>query len=168
MGLEDGSAGDDDFVSWYAETAREVVASLTVLSRDSSAAEEATAEAFIRAYARWPQVRRMERRTAWVFTVALNELRSSKRRRRREVLSYDVTGTGWQPPGGHDPELWSAVAGLPERTRQVVVLRYVADLPEADIAAALGVTRGTVATLLSRARRNLAAVLGDDYLETCR
>lgn len=62
----------------------------------------------------------------------------------------------WQPLSGHDPELWAAVATLAERTRQVVVLRYVADLPEADIAAALGVTRGTVATLLSRARRNLA------------
>jgi RNA polymerase sigma-70 factor (ECF subfamily) len=167
MDLDHGN-GDDDFVAWYAVAAREVLASLAVLSGDRSAAEEATSEAFIRAYARWPQVSQMERRNGWVFKVALNELRSSKRRRRRELLADPVAREPWQSLSGHDPELWAAVAALPKRTRQVVVLRYVADLPEADIAAALGVTRGTVATLLSRARRNLAVVLGDDYLETCR
>ena len=161
-------AGDEEFIAWYAEAAREVVASLALLARDLSAAEEATAEAFIRAYARWPQVRGMERRNAWVFTVALNELRSTKRRRRREVLAPQPVDRAWLPLATHDPELWAAVADLPERARHVVVLRYVADLTEADIAATLGVTRGTVATLLSRARRTLATALGEDYLETCR
>lgn len=165
MGLDHG---EGDFVAWYAVAARDVLASLAGLSGDRAAAEEATSEAFIRAYARWSQVRRMERRNAWVFKVALNELRSTKRRRRREVVADTVPCEAGQPLSGHDPELWAAVAALPERTRQVVALRYIADLPEADIAAALGVTRGTVATLLSRARRNLALVLGDDYQETCR
>lgn len=81
MDLDHGT-GDDDFIAWYAVAARDVGASLAVLSGDRSAAEEATSEAFIRAYARWPQVRQMERRNGWVFKVALNELRSAKRRRR--------------------------------------------------------------------------------------
>ncbi len=57
--------------------------------------------------------------------------------------------------------MWAAVAALPEKQQRAVVLRYVADLPEAAIAAALGVSRGTVASNLSDARRALAAALGD-------
>jgi RNA polymerase sigma factor (sigma-70 family) len=63
------------------------------------------------------------------------------------------------PVEPHDDALWAAVAALPDRTRQMVALRYVLDLPEADVAAALGVTRGTVASTLSKARQQLATVL---------
>jgi RNA polymerase sigma factor (sigma-70 family) len=59
------------------------------------------------------------------------------------------------------PEVWAAVRSLPERQRQAVVLRFVADLAEADIAVAMGVSRGTVASTLSDARHRLAGLLGD-------
>lgn len=52
--------------------------------------------------------------------------------------------------------------GLSERQRLAVVLRYVADLPEDEIAAVMGVTRGTVASTLFEARRVLAGVLRDE------
>lgn len=55
-----------------------------------------------------------------------------------------------------------AVAGLPVRQRAAVVLRYFADLPEADIAAALGCRPGTVKSLLARARHQLAKELTDE------
>jgi RNA polymerase sigma-70 factor (ECF subfamily) len=54
------------------------------------------------------------------------------------------------------------VAKLPDRQRTAVVLRYVADLPEADIAAAMKVSRGTVASTLSDARKALARHLSDE------
>lgn len=58
-----------------------------------------------------------------------------------------------------DARLWAEVRALPERQRQMVVLRYVADLAEGDIAGVLGVSRGTVASTLSDARRRLAGRL---------
>ena len=55
--------------------------------------------------------------------------------------------------------LRAALAALPERARTAMALRYVADLPEADVARLMGVTRGTVASTLSAARRRLAGRL---------
>ena len=60
------------------------------------------------------------------------------------------------------PELWDAVRSLPAKQRTAVVLRYVGDYPEAEIAEAMGVTRGTVAATLSAARAALATKLGED------
>jgi DNA-directed RNA polymerase specialized sigma24 family protein len=48
---------------------------------------------------------------------------------------------------------------LPDRQRKAIVLRFVADLAEADIAVAMGATRGTVASTLAAARRRLAELL---------
>ena len=48
-----------------------------------------------------------------------------------------------------------AVKALPQRQREVLVLRYWADMSEGDIAAALGITRGTVKSSASRAIRKL-------------
>jgi len=55
----------------------------------------------------------------------------------------------------------TALAGLPLRERQAAVLYYVNDRSVAEVAAALGVSDGSVKTLLSRARAHLAAALGD-------
>ncbi|MEZ5215515.1 MAG: sigma-70 family RNA polymerase sigma factor [Ilumatobacteraceae bacterium] len=56
-------------------------------------------------------------------------------------------------------DIWTSVRALPDRQREVVVLRYLADLPEAEIAAALGVSRSAVSSALTDARRSLAVVL---------
>ncbi len=45
----------------------------------------------------------------------------------------------------------NALARLPVRTREVIVLRYYLDLPQAEIAAVLGISRGTVSSTISRA-----------------
>ncbi len=63
------------------------------------------------------------------------------------------------PPELPDTAVWRAVATLSPRARTAVALRYVADLTEAQVADAMNVTRGTVATTLSRARRELADAL---------
>jgi len=54
-----------------------------------------------------------------------------------------------------------AVAGLPPRYREVVVLRYLEELPIAEVAEALGVKRGTVEVRLHRARGRLKGKLAD-------
>jgi RNA polymerase sigma-70 factor (ECF subfamily) len=57
--------------------------------------------------------------------------------------------------------LVQALASLPVRQRQAIVLHYLADLPVAEIAQALAVPSGTVKSLLARGRRGLAARLGE-------
>ena len=151
-----------DFEPWYRSEHDRVVNSLFLISGSVDAAREATDEAFARAAARWARVRRMDSPAGWTFRVALNALRSEMRRRGREADAHRRTGVDdpfiAQSP---DPDLWRAVHALPDRQRAAVVLRYVADLPEAEIAAALGVTRGTVASNLFHARESLAAALGE-------
>ena len=65
-----------------------------------------------------------------------------------------------ESPAAHD--LWVAIGHLPPRQRAVVVLRYYEDLTEADIADALGISRGTVKSQASDALRRLAVLAGED------
>jgi RNA polymerase sigma-70 factor (sigma-E family) len=57
----------------------------------------------------------------------------------------------------------SALRTLPVRQREVIVLRYYADLSEAQIAAAMGISRGAVETHTARAAASLRAVLEDRH-----
>lgn len=61
------------------------------------------------------------------------------------------------PPAG---EVWDLVKRLSDRQRLAIVLRYVADLPEADIAAAMGITRSTVSSTLADGLDRLRVALG--------
>jgi RNA polymerase sigma-70 factor (ECF subfamily) len=151
-----------EFEHWYRREHDRVVNSLYLISGSVDAARDATDEAFARAAARWSRVRRMTSPAGWTFRVALNVLRREMRGRTREADALRRRATDEvfvaQSP---DPDLWHAVAALPDRQRATIVLRYIADLPEAEIAEALGVTRGTVASNLAHARESLAAALGD-------
>ncbi|PZS23218.1 MAG: hypothetical protein DLM54_01600, partial [Acidimicrobiales bacterium] len=78
-------------------------------------------------------MQRLESRSDWVYRVALNVLPRSIRRQslERRLLARPV---GLVQPVPTDPDLWEAVWSLPARQRQAVVLRFVADLTEPDIA----------------------------------
>ena len=83
---------------------------------------------------------------------------------RRAVERLAATWPGWVPdwPGGPADEaeaLRELVERLPRRQREVVVLRYVADLDLASIAELLGIDVGTVKSSLSRGRRAVARAL---------
>jgi RNA polymerase sigma-70 factor (ECF subfamily) len=71
------------------------------------------------------------------------------------VWDRGVTG----PPAVSDAPLVAAVAALPERQRLAVTLRYQCDLTQSQIAEVMGVAPGTIAAMLSTARRNLRAAL---------
>jgi RNA polymerase sigma-70 factor, ECF subfamily len=66
-------------------------------------------------------------------------------------------------------EVWDAVQRLPLRQRTAVALHYLSDLPQKDVATAMGVAQGTVAATLHEARRRLAVTLarpiGKDVIE---
>ncbi len=150
------------FDDWYRRTHPRVFGVVYVACGRDDLAMEATDEAFVRALERWERVGSMTYPDGWVYQVALNAM---KRKLRRLALERRLTSRQ-QPPtltelADPNPELWREVHALPKRQRLVVLLRYVADLPEADIAKALGVTRGTVSASLAAARSRLADRLVD-------
>lgn len=151
---------DQRFAQWYARDFARVRRTVSVAVGDAELGEEAASEAFAKALSRWPAVSAMDDPTAWVRTVALNEVRTRLRRLRLERrYRARLTDQYVPPPAEPHPELWSAVAQLPPRSREAIALRYVADLSEDQVAAAMGISRGAVAATLSRARRRLAQTL---------
>jgi RNA polymerase sigma factor (sigma-70 family) len=149
------------FEEWYRDEHRRVFAVVLVACGDWDVASDATDEAFTRALYHWGRVTAMASPAAWVCRVALNVMERRMRRRRmeRHMLQRQVAGAAFEP--GFSPEVWAAVRSLPQRQRLAVVLRYVGDLSEADIATAMGVTRGTVSASLATARARLAGLLSD-------
>jgi RNA polymerase sigma factor (sigma-70 family) len=146
-----------EFEDWYKAMHPRLLGVLCTVSGDPDAAAEATDEAFARALFRWDRVGAMASPEGWTYRVALNVLRRRKRRAGMEARLRHREDVVEAPcPAG---EVWDQVRRLPERQRAAIVLRYVGDLPEAEIAAAMGVTRGTVASTLADARQRLAMTL---------
>ena len=157
------------FADWYREEFPRVARALALATDDPLLGEEAAAEAFARALVSWGRVGVMASPGGWVYTVALHEVRRTWRRsllERRAVARLDLDDV--PAPAVPDDGLWRAVADLPPRARTAIALRYVADLPEAEIASVMNVTRGTVAATLSHARKQLAAVLAPALSEEYR
>ena len=122
-------------------------------------AEDVAQETVARACARWTKVR--EYPQAWVARVSANMAIDVIRRRRRErrptVAPEDRSAA--DAFVGERLELAAALGRLPRRQREVVVLRYVADLGEAEVAQQLGCSVGTVKQHGSRGLRSLRARL---------
>jgi RNA polymerase sigma-70 factor (sigma-E family) len=120
-----------------------------------SEAEDVAQETLARAYVRWRRVRGYAE--AWVVRVAGNLAIDAWRRRQRigadaDTERRDVTTPA---PDGQRIDLHRALESLPRRQREVIVLRFLADLPEADVAKALGCSVGSVK---QHASRGLAAL----------
>ena len=150
----------DDFSEWYEAAYPRLVRTLAV-TVGLSEAEDVAAETFSRAFAAWSR-NQLRSRDNWVFTVALNEVRRRGRwaRRQQDFLA----GIRAQRPdqvSESDLDLWRAVARLPRRSREAIVLRYVADLTEPDIADVMGISTGTVSATLHQARSRLADQIGE-------
>jgi RNA polymerase sigma-70 factor (sigma-E family) len=137
------------------------------LSGDVGHAEDLAQAAFARAYASWGRVRRAGDPDAYVRRIVINEHRSRFRKHRvAEELRGDLAdAAGGQQQGPEEQQaLLDALRCLGPRQRAVVVLRYWLDLSEAETAAALNCSVGTVKSQASRAlatlRKNAAAPEG--------
>jgi RNA polymerase sigma factor (sigma-70 family) len=119
-------------------------------------AEDQLAEAFARAWASWPKVRRHLAPRAWVVRTALNTGASWWRRRCRDLplANHDLTAFG-DLDSGLDARLLTAIGRLPRRQREVIALRIFLDLDSATIARQLGIEAGTARMHLSRGTRAL-------------
>ena len=148
-----------DFEGWYRHSRPRVAASLAALSGSVDEASEATDEAFARALARWDRVAAMASPEGWVYRVALNVLRRRMRRAAMERRLLPMVARRDESHVMPEREVWDLVRALPEKQRTAVVLTYVADLDQEAIAEIMGVHRGTVASNLSDARKNLGRLL---------
>lgn len=112
----------------------------------------------LRAY---PTVRHTENLRGWLFTIARSRTIDDARRRQRRPERMDGDVPHVPTTDAHaDAELWACVDSLPEKQRHAVALRYVGDLPYADIAAALDISedaaRQNVRAGLARLRKELS------------
>jgi RNA polymerase sigma factor (sigma-70 family) len=129
---------------------------LGLYTGDVDLAEELAQEALARLCRHWDRLPTTEDAERWVTRVALNLAKSTFRSRaaRRRILErYGHALAGRPDPGDSASALAvrAAVSKLPERQRRVLVLRYFADLPVAEVADVMGCPEGTVKSLTSQA-----------------
>ena len=132
-----------------------LVGALRLYLGDLDLATELAQEALVRVIERWPQVSTMDQPEAWTYKVAFNLARSRLRRRLAERRAHDRSGPPADEAAGPDLAdalaVRTAIAGLPPRQRQAIVLRYFGDLPLAAVADAMGCKPGTVKAHLHQA-----------------
>jgi RNA polymerase sigma factor (sigma-70 family) len=130
---------------------------------DVTRAEDAAAEAMARALVSWRRVSRMEHRDAWVARVAGNVAVDDIRRLRRagELRATPAT-TGADPADEANLRLalGAALAALSTRQREVIALRYIADLDETEVSRALGISVNSVKKHAARGKAALRTRLG--------
>lgn len=127
---------------------------------DRSAAEEVAQETLARAFVRWSSVSRHDE--PWVARVATNLAIGRWRRHQATVSLEDKHGAASASFDAHVLErlgLLEALSRLPRRQREVLTLRYLADMPECEVAAAMHTSVGTVKQHTHRALRRLRSDL---------
>jgi DNA-directed RNA polymerase specialized sigma24 family protein len=125
-----------------------------------AAAEDATAEAFARAFAHWDAVAEHPNPRAWVLRVAWNSYRSSWRKWEGR-WSAQPPGPTPMPEPWVDPDLVAALRGLPRGQREAIVFVALGELTPTQAARVLGKPAGTVRSLLFQARTALRQALGE-------
>jgi RNA polymerase sigma factor (sigma-70 family) len=128
---------------------------------DSAVAEDLAAEALARTLARWPKIRNYEYLDAWVLRVVTNLAIAAFARRTPAPSVAEVVGP--DDIAVLRVTLAQALKALPTRQRDAVVLRYLVDMSEADVALTLGVAPGTLKSHLHRAVTRLRTTLGPTF-----
>lgn len=174
--IERAAAGDAASFGALVERHQEVAfRAAYLIVRDAAAAEDVAQDAFVRAYRQLHTFRAGEPFRPWLLRIvtnlALNELRARSRRSgllgrigmftERSVEAPDVAVAARDEAS----TLLRAIGELPEADRVVLHLRYYLDLPEREIAAAIGKPSGTVKSRLHRASRRLRHVIESNYPE---
>lgn len=155
--------------SWYRAHFTELVRLGALACGDAAVAEDAVQEVFATMYRKPPAMRDPGNPLPYLRAAVLNRCRSRMRRRAtgqraalRLVGSTDATVDDVERRGVASTTrraVLDAVRALPDRQRDVVLLRHWLGLSESEIADILGIGRGTVKSSASRARAALATIL---------
>jgi RNA polymerase sigma-70 factor (sigma-E family) len=175
--VEPADRADEDSHAWTADDAvallfaahyRELVRLAVLLMHDTAAAEDVTQDAYVALHASWRRVRDADKALAYLRASVVNKARSALRRRSvvtRYLAAAPPPGTAPSAEAGalgllQHEEVLAAIRRLPVRQREAIVLRYYADLSEAQIADAMGVSRGAVKSHVARGMAALRGRLG--------
>ena len=140
-----------------------------LMTGDLKDAEDLVQETFLRVARRWSRVQSMDHPAAYARRILINLVLRDSDRRSRQKAELEPLGGGIEAADQYAAralravddlaEFQWALAQLPARQRAVLVLRYWADLPVAEVAGILGCSAGTVKSTASRAAARLGAVL---------
>ena len=162
-----GVTGWEEVEAMYRAQRADLVRLAGLLLDEPGACEEVVQDAFVALHLHRAGVD-PDRAPAYLRSAVLNAARSRLRRRRvAERLGRIVPGLPATPEdeailGDRRATVLAAVRRLPRRQQEVVLLRYWLDLSEAEIAATLHISAGSVKTHASRALTSVAATLGED------
>ena len=164
-------AGDHEAFAYLVEKHQSRLLSLSLsIVRDRGAAEELAQDAFVRAFEHLSSFDSRRVFYPWLAKIAVRLAQNRWRRPAPVTVSLEDGRERADPSPGLDPlqgviaedralHLWRAVESLTTRERVVVVLFYQQQLTVREVADNLGVSTGTVKTLLFRARRRLRRLL---------
>jgi RNA polymerase sigma-70 factor (ECF subfamily) len=149
-----------------------LLALATRMLGDRMEAEDVAQEAFVRIWKQAPQWQEGEARfDTWIHRVALNLCYDRLRGRREDPVADLPDEVDPQPlpdlqleARARDERVRAALAALPVRQREALVLNYYQELSNIEAAALMGITVDALESLLARARRNLRAQLADSGL----
>jgi RNA polymerase sigma-70 factor (sigma-E family) len=159
---------DMAIVELYEAHYRALVRLAALLVHDVATAEEVVQDSFVALHAGLHRLRDSDKSLSYLRAAVVNRARSVLRH--RIVVDRNAPKPVPDMPSAEQGALAlierssviAALRSLPERQREVVVLRFYADLSEAQIAAAMGITRGAVKSHSSRAMASLRSVLERD------
>lgn len=157
-------ASFDDF---YVATRAAVLGQVTAMTLDRELAADCVQEAYTRAWQRWVRVSQLDEPAAWVRTVAWRVAVSQFRRRTvaaRVLARSEPDPVTTETASEIGLDVMAALRALSRDHRRVLVLHEMVGMKIRDIAAETGLAEGTVKSRLHRAREQLSAVLGPDYL----
>jgi RNA polymerase sigma-70 factor (sigma-E family) len=163
-----GTDIDQVIAELHAGHALSLIRLANLLVRDPQLAEDVVQDAFIGLYRAMPRLTDHNAVLPYLRTAVINRSRSALRARNRALRR----ALPQEPPGvsaesavldrAERDDVLAAVGRLPRRAREILVLRYYLDLPDLEIAAALGISRGTVSSTASRALTALAGQLKEN------
>jgi len=156
---------DQAVAQLYALHYRALVRLAALLVRDTATAEEVVQDSFVAMRGGWQRLRDPEKALAYLRQAVVNRSRSVLRH--RAVTGKNLQGTPPDTPAAEPGVLGlleraavrAALAGLPGRQREAIVLRYYEGLSEGEIAAAMGISRGAVKAHTARGLSALHAAL---------
>ena len=151
----------------YAAHWRQLVRLSVLLVHDQAAAEDVVQDAFVAMHGKWSRLRDPDKALAYLRQAVVNRSRSALRhtavveRHARTSRTSEDAVDGPSLGGARRDAVRAALLQLSDRQREVLVLQHYLDWSEAQVADALGITRGAVKAHAHRGRAALRDLLGD-------
>ena len=156
---------DEEYAWFFTGEYPALVRTLFFIVHNTERAEDIAQEAFMQLLVHWRKVSKYERPDAWLRRVAIRlAMRSIRREQMRSLVDRDARIVEFPQPV--DVDLANAIGQLSLRQRSAVVLFYFEDRPMQEIADILGCSVSTGWVHRHKARKRLAALLGEEVSES--